>query len=90
MLLATAEGAVIYPVVVVDVDGIKCRALLDTGAGSYYASAALIKRLGKQPSRMEHKRIHMMMCSTNQKIYQLMSRFPALWEILTWLHQSVR
>ncbi|XP_068723854.1 uncharacterized protein [Montipora capricornis] len=70
MLLATGEGAVIYPVVVVDVDGIKCRALLDTGAGSSYASAALIKRLGKQPSRMEHKRIHMKMCSTNQKIYQ--------------------
>ena len=70
MLLATGEGAVIYPVVVVVVDGIKCRALLDTGAGSSYASAALIKRLGKQPSRMEHKRIDMMMCSTNQKIYQ--------------------
>ena len=70
MLLATGEGAVIYPVVVVDVHGIKCRALLDTGAGSSYASAALIERLGKQPSRMERKRIDMMMCSTNQKIYQ--------------------
>ena len=55
---------------VVDVDGIKCRALLDAGAGSSYASAALIKRLGKQPARMEHKRIDMMMCSTNQEIYQ--------------------
>ena len=57
MLLATGKGVVIYPVVVVDVDGIKCR-------------AALVKRLEKQPSRMEHKRIDMMMCSTNQKIYQ--------------------
>ena len=46
MLLATGEGAVIYPVVVVNVNGITCRALLDTGAGSPYASAALIKRLG--------------------------------------------
>ena len=70
MLLATGEGAVIYPVVVVNVDSIKCQALLDTGAGSSYASAALIKQLGKQPSRMEHKRIDTMMCSTNQKIYQ--------------------
>ena len=43
---------------------------MDTGFGSSYALAALIKRLGKQPSRMEHKRIDMMMCSTNQKIYQ--------------------
>ena len=57
MLLATGKGVVIYPIVVVDVDGIKCR-------------AALVKRLEKQPSRMEHKRIDMMMCSTNQKIYQ--------------------
>ena len=70
MLLATGKEAVIYPVIIVDVDGIKCQALLDTGAGNSYASAALIKQLGKQPSRMVHKRIDMMMCSTNQKIYQ--------------------
>ena len=63
MLLATGKGAVIYPVMVVHVDGIKWWVLLDTGA-------ALIKRLGKQASRMEHKRIDMMMCWTNQKIYQ--------------------
>ena len=62
MLLAAGEGAVIYFVMVVDVDGIKCRALLDTDAGSSYASAALIKKLRKQPSRMEHKRIDMMTC----------------------------
>ena len=70
MLLATGEGAVIYPVVVVNVNGITCRALLDTGAGSPYASAALIKRLGKEPARTQHKRIDMMMCSTTQKIEQ--------------------
>ena len=49
-------------------DGITCRALLARGAGS--ASAALIKHLGKQLSRTEHKRIEMMMCSTTQKIEQ--------------------
>ena len=70
MLLATGEGAVIYPVVVVNVNGITCRALLDTGAGSPYSSAALIKRLGKEPARTQHKRIDMMMCSTTQKIEQ--------------------
>ena len=53
MLLTTGEGVVIYPVVVVIVDGIKCRALLDTAAGSLYSSAALVKPLGKQPSRTE-------------------------------------
>ena len=54
----------------VNVDGITRRALLARGAGSVYASAALIKHLGKQPSRTEHKRIEMMMCSTTQKIEQ--------------------
>ena len=54
--------------VVVMVDGVKCRALLDTGAGSSYASAALIKQLGNQPVRIDRKKIDMMMCSTNQKI----------------------
>ena len=68
MMLATGEGSVIYPVVVVFVDGIKCRALLDTGAGSSYASAALIERLNKRPTHIEHRQIDMMLCSTIQKV----------------------
>jgi hypothetical protein len=35
--------SVYYPVVVVEVNRIKYRALLDTGAGNSYASSALIK-----------------------------------------------
>ena len=45
MLVATGESTVIYPVVVVPVDGIKCRALLDSGSGNSYASSSLIKNL---------------------------------------------
>lgn len=45
MLVATGDTTVTYPVVVVNVEGIKCRALLDTGAGSSYASSALLERL---------------------------------------------
>jgi hypothetical protein len=37
--------SVCYPVVVVEINGIKCCALLDTGAGSSYASSALINEL---------------------------------------------
>ena len=46
-MTATSLGnsTVIYPVVVVEVQGVKCRALLDTGAGCSYASAALIDHL---------------------------------------------
>ena len=63
MLTATGEGTVTYPVVVVIVNDVKCRALLDTGAGSY-VSEALVRHLGKKPVRREHRRIDMMMHST--------------------------
>ena len=52
LMLATGGGQVVYPVVVVDVDGIRCRALLDMGA----ASAALIK-LNRKPDQREYKTI---------------------------------
>ena len=39
----TGEG--LFPVVVVEVNGIKCRALIDSGAGSSYVSAKLIELL---------------------------------------------
>ena len=47
LMRATSLGksTVIYPVVVIEVQGVKCRALPDTGAGSSYASAAFIDRL---------------------------------------------
>ena len=68
MLVASGETKVIYPVVLVKVDGITCRALLDTGAGSSYASGALLDRLQKRPVRKEYKRIEMMMQSTSRLI----------------------
>ncbi|XP_028405771.1 uncharacterized protein LOC114528347 [Dendronephthya gigantea] len=68
MMLATGKGTVIYPVVVAVVNGIKCKALLDTGAGSSYISADLVKLLRKQPSRTEYRHIDMMMSSTTQRI----------------------
>ena len=34
MLVATGKSSVTYPLIVVEVCGIRCRALLDTGAGS--------------------------------------------------------
>ena len=37
MLVATGKSSVTYPVVVVEVCGIRCRALLDTGVGNSYA-----------------------------------------------------
>ena len=68
MLVATGKGSITYPVVVVSVGGIQCRALLDTGAGSSYASAALLHRLGKRPVQKVFKRIKMMMQASNREI----------------------
>ncbi len=48
-LFATGEQGVVYPVVVVEVNGIKCRALLDTDAGSSYISGKLIELLKIKP-----------------------------------------
>ena len=50
-MMATGESSVIYPFVVVRVDGVKYRAFLDTGAGSMYISQMLAKRMGKRPIR---------------------------------------
>ena len=68
ILVATGEGSVIYPVVIVEVNGIKCRAFLETGAGSTCISATLAERIGKKPIRREGRRIDMMMYSTSQKV----------------------
>ena len=67
MIMAT-EGLVIHPVVVVKVNNIMCQALLDTGAGSSYASAALLDQLKLKPIKKETKNIDMMMSSTTSKL----------------------
>ena len=43
----TGEG--IFPVVVVRVNGVMCRALIDSGAGGSYASANLITMIDEKP-----------------------------------------
>ena len=47
------EGVLVYPVVSVEVETVKCRALLDTGTGNSYASAASLNRLPKRKSSKE-------------------------------------
>ena len=54
-------GEGIFPVVVVKVNGIKCRALVDSGAGSSYASAKLIHLLNIKPSETRTARVDMLL-----------------------------
>ena len=57
-----------YPVVVVNVEGIKCRALLGTGAGNSHASAALLDLLAKRSRKKEVRRLEMMLGSVTKKM----------------------
>ena len=59
---------VVYPVVNVNVEGIECRARLDTGAGSSYASAALLDRLAKRSQSKEVRTIEMMLSSSTREV----------------------
>ena len=60
-LTATVTGQVIHPMVLVDVDGIRSRARLDTGASSSYSSSALINALGKKMIKRETTEVEMML-----------------------------
>ena len=60
------DGPVVYPVVVVEVAGIKCRAILDSGAGTSYASAALLERIGAKPHHSGLRKIEMMLGASSR------------------------
>ena len=66
--MIVAKSLVIHSVLVVKVINIMCRVLLDTGAGSSYASASLLDRLKLKPIKKETRNIDMMMCSTTKKL----------------------
>lgn len=68
MLTALQDTGVVHPVVIVNVEGVQCRALLDTGATISYASAKLLDRLRKKPAAIKEKRIEMLMGATTRKV----------------------
>ena len=71
LLTAAAAGnkeRVVYSIVKVNVEGILCRALLNTGAGSSYASAALLDKIPKRTRIREVSRIEMMLGTTTQQV----------------------
>ena len=56
ILLTTNDNHVTYPLFIIDIEGIKCRALIDTGVGTSYAS--FIDQINKKPIRKQYKRIN--------------------------------
>lgn len=58
-----------YPVVVVvEVEGIKCRALLDTGVGSSYASAAVLDRISSIRHKKEVRKIELLLGPSTREV----------------------
>ena len=68
VLLITNDNHVTYPSVIIDIEGIKCCALIDTGAGASYNSSTLIDRINKKPIRKQYKRIETIMGSSTKSI----------------------
>lgn len=68
LMTARGNNEGIMPVLTVKVDGIMCRALIDTGAGSSYASAKLLDLLKKKPRETKTKRVEMLMSSKVTKL----------------------
>ena len=63
-----SDGPLMYPLVVVSVEGETCRALLDTGSGNSYASAALMGLLPKRGVREEVRHVEMMLGSVTKEM----------------------
>ena len=68
VLLATNDNHGTYSLVIIDIEGIKYRALIDTGAGASYASSTLFERINKKPIRKQYKQIETIMVSSTQSI----------------------
>ncbi|CAB3983668.1 Pol poly [Paramuricea clavata] len=63
----------VLPVIVIKVNGVKCRALIDTGSGSSYISAKLIEVVKAKPISTQTRQVEMLMSSKSVRmdIYEL-------------------
>ena len=66
----TASGCKegILPIIPIKVDGITCRELINTGAGSSYASRKLINLLKRKPRETKTKEVDMLITSQVTKL----------------------
>ena len=62
-LTTNRYGEGLFPVLIIEVNGIKCRALINSGAGSSYVSAKLIELLRMKPAEIQTKTIDMLLSS---------------------------
>ena len=69
------EGPVVFPIVVVEVSGIWCRALVDSEAGRSYASADLLKNIAAKPPHSRFRKVEMMLSTVKRimEVYRIKS-----------------
>ena len=67
-MTTTNINSVIHPVIAIKVEGVKCRALLDTGSSSNYISSPLMGLVKKSPVRQEHKSIETLLGTSERNI----------------------
>ena len=67
-VLTTSSCSVTCPVVLIEIEGVKYRALIDTGAGGSYISSTLINHINKKPIRTETKEIETLIRTNTRKI----------------------
>lgn len=67
-MCSSSSGSVVFPILVVKVNGVKCRALVDNCSGSSYASSTLIELMKIKPVRKESRSIETLMHTTSRKI----------------------
>ena len=67
-LLTTSSCFVTYTVVLIDIEGVKCQALIDTRAGAFYVSSTFTSHINQKPNQTETKKIETLMSTDTRKI----------------------
>ena len=64
LMLTTCRGSVTYPLIVIKVQGVICRALINSGSGSSYVLVVLASKINKKTKKKEPKKIDMFHSTT--------------------------
>ena len=67
-LTANGSSEGVFPMVLVKVDGITARALVDSGSNSSYVSAIVADMMRKKPSKSTTRRVEMLMGTHTTKL----------------------
>ena len=77
-LTANIEGEGLLPIIVVEVNGVKCRALVDSGAGSSYASRTILNMIQAKSTKTEYQTIEMMLTSKKVLLHKYKANVASL------------